>query len=354
MNQEPNQFFHKSDSLFASLMRFRKALFIISIAAAIVSAAVSMVLPKKYKANTVLFTSLTNNTTRSLVDPIYDSKDYVAFGDDKNCEQMMQIFKSADLMYAMAKKYHFYENLGLVHDGKHDWDADYKLKGYYSDNFEFEITEYQSIKITVYDVHPENAFTYASGIVHVADSIYRTVVYQRTRGTYMIVKAQYDSSRTVLKQLEDSMDFYRKQGVLSYDYQVKELTKGYADAQIKGNPNDIKAIQDKLNAFALYGRGYWDLYNALSDQYKWMLQVKQALMEAKTNMDKVIPPFFIAERPTLPDKATFPIRWLIVVVSVFAAFFFGLAFLLIYEKLSPGKPPFSQGITNQDNMSHNP
>jgi hypothetical protein len=149
------------------------------------------------------------------------------------------------------------------------------------------------------------------------------------------------------------MDFYRKQGVLSYDYQVKELTKGYADAQIKGNAGDIKAIQDKLNAFAEYGRGYWDLYNALSDQYKWMLQVKQAYMEAKTNMDRVIPPFFVAEKPTLPDKATFPIRWLIVVVSTFAAFFFGLAFLLINEKLRPIILKMSQGITKEGNTPQN-
>jgi capsular polysaccharide biosynthesis protein len=201
MDQETNQFFHKPDSLFASLMRFRKALFIISLSAAIISAIVSLILPKKYKATTTVFTSLTNNTSRSLLDPIYDSKDYVAFGDDKNCEQMMQIFKSADLMYAMAKKFHFYENLGLVKGGVRDWDADYKLKGYYGDNFEFEITEYQSIKITVYDVHPENAFTFANAVVHEADSLYRDVVSQRTRGTFLIVKAQYDSSRAVLKRL---------------------------------------------------------------------------------------------------------------------------------------------------------
>jgi len=354
MDQGTNQFFHRPESLFASLMRYKKALFIICISAAIISAIVSLILPKKYKATTILFTSLTNNTSRSLMDPIYDSKDYIAFGDDKNCEQMMQIFKSADLMYAMANKYHFYENLGLVENGKNVWDADYKLKGYYADNFEFDITEYQSIKVTVYDIHPENAYRYASGIVHIADSIYRDVVYQRARGTFMIVKAQYDSSKTVLKSLEDSMDFYRKQGVLSYDYQVKELTKGYADAQNKGNPADIKAMQDKLNAFALYGRGYWDLYNALSDQYKWMLQIKQAYMEAKTNMDRVIPPFFVAEKPTIPDKATFPIRWLIVVVSVFAAFFFGLTFLLIYEKISIKTQPLLQEITNKENSNLNP
>jgi|GEM_PF-1208299 hypothetical protein len=350
MNKEPNQFFHRSDSLFASLMRFRKALFIICVAATIVSLIVSLVLPKKYKATTVIFTSLTNNASRSLLDPMYDSKDYVAFGDDKNCEQMMQIFKSADMMFAVAKRYHLYDRLHITNAA----DKDYELKGYYSDNFEYEITEYQSIKISIYDAHPELAYQYANGVIHLADSIYRDIVSQRLHATFNIIKQQYDSSKVVLKALQDSMDFYRKQGILSYDFQIKELTKGYADAELKGNEANIKLMQEKLNAFVLYGHGFMDINAALNDQAKWMLQVKQAYMEAKANMDRVIPPFFVAEKPTLPDKATFPIRWLIVVVSVFAAFFFGLAFLLIYEKLSPGKPPFSQGITNEDNMSHNP
>ncbi|HTA83684.1 MAG TPA: hypothetical protein VK783_12140 [Bacteroidia bacterium] len=350
MNQEKNQFFHTTDSLFASLMRYRKALFIISVSAAIISIIVSLVIPKKYKATTVIFTSLTNNASRSLIDPMYDSKDYVAFGDDKNCEQMMQIFKSADLMFAVAKKYHLYDRLKIVDAG----DKDYELKGYYSDNFEYEITEYQSIKITIYDTHPELAFQYANGVIHLADSIYRDIVSQRLHATFNIIKQQYDSSKVVLKALEDSMDFYRKQGILSYDFQIKELTKGYADAELKGNEANIKLMQDKLNAFVQYGHGFMDIFAALNDQAKWMLQVKQAYLEAKTNMDKVITPFFVAEKPTIPDKATFPIRWLIVVVSVFAAFFFGLAFLLIYEKLSPKPPAFIQGTANQENTPQNP
>jgi capsular polysaccharide biosynthesis protein len=329
MERENNEFFQKSDNFFASLMKHRKSLFIISIAAALVSGGVSMILPKKYKASTVLFTSLTNSASRSLLNQTYESKDYIAFGDDKNCEQMMQIIKSGDVMYAMEKKFHLYEHYGLTKE----WDKDFMLRGDYYDNFEFEITEYQSIKITVYDQSPARAYEYANGIVKVSDSIYRSVISQRAHEAYNIVKMQYDSSKTVLKALEDSMDFYRKQGVLSYDYQVKELTKGVADAQLKGNQADIKAIQDKLNTFASYGRGYWDLYNALSDQYKWMLQVKQACMEAKTNMDRVIPPFFIAEKAVIPDKRSLPIRWIIVVISTLAAFFFGLAFLLIAEKL---------------------
>ncbi|HXB11426.1 MAG TPA: Wzz/FepE/Etk N-terminal domain-containing protein, partial [Bacteroidia bacterium] len=127
MDRENKDFFQKTEDLIGSLYKYRKALFIISLAAAIISSIVSVMLPKKYKASTVLFTSLTNNASRSLLDQTFESKDYIAFGDDKNCEQMMQIIKSADVMYAMAKKYNLYEYYGLTKD----WDKDFKLRGDY-------------------------------------------------------------------------------------------------------------------------------------------------------------------------------------------------------------------------------
>lgn len=350
MEQESNKPFHKSDALFASLIKYRKALFIISLCAAIVSGVVSVLIPSQYKATTVLFTSVTNNTPRSIIDPNYESKDYIAFGDDKNCEQMMQIVKSADVMYAMAKKYNLYEHYGI----ENYKDKDSRLRGEYADNFEFEITEYQSIKITVFDRQPVMAYMYANGIVQVADSVYRQVILQRASTAFNIVKQQYDSSRIVLKNIEDSMDFYRKKGVLSFDYQVKELTKGYVDAQIKGNPADVKLMDDKLNLFATYGRNFSDIANELNDQYKWMQQIKQSYLEAKINLDKIIPPFFVAEKAVIPDKRTFPIRWLIVVISTLAAFFFGFIFLLISEKINRREVPSLRLNPNPSNTSLNP
>ncbi|MGP8214064.1 MAG: hypothetical protein ACLQQ4_00735 [Bacteroidia bacterium] len=349
MERETNEFFQKSDVFFASLMKHRKALFIISLSAAIVSGIVSLIIPAKYKSSTVLFTSITNNTSRSLIEQNYETRDYIAFGDDKNCEQMLQVIKSADVMYAMERRFHLLEHYKLTKDQ----DKDFMLRAEYNDNFEFEITEYQSIKITVFDKSPELAYEYASGIVKVADSVYRQIILQRARTAFEIVKHQYDSAKGVLNTLQDSMNFYRKQGLLSYDNQVKELTKGYADAMNKGSQENAKIMQDKLNILANYGKGFWDLVNALGDQYGWLAQVRHAYMEAKTNMDKVIPPFFVAEQAMIPDKRALPIRWIIVVISTFAAFFFGLIFLLISEKVKMKNLQFPQK-KNQTDIFPNP
>lgn len=341
MDKEVNEFFRKSDNFVADIMKHRKALFIISVLAFIISCIVSLLLPVKFKATTVLFAAQSNNVSKSLIDAEnFDTKDYLAFGDDKNSEQMMQLLKSADVMYSVAKKFDLYDYYGI----SNKWDRNYLLKGYYDNNFQFDITEYQSIRVTVFDKNAQKAADMANGVVQIADSLYKQVILQRARVSFDIVKHQYDSSKVVLKTLQDSMDFYRRQGLLSYDYQVKELTRGYSDAEVKGNPSDIKTMEDKLKAFADYGRGYWDLYNALQDQYKWMLQLKQAYMEAKANMDRTIPPFFVVEEAVKPDKRALPVRWLVVLISTLAAFFFGLVFLLVYKKLHLIKPKTKEEV----------
>jgi hypothetical protein len=330
MEKENNPFFQNSENFVVTLFRHRKALFIISVVAAILSSGVALLLPVKYKASVILFSAQNNNISRALLEEqAYESKDYLAFGDDKNCEQMMQLLKSDDVMYALAKKYDLFNYYGLTKD----WHKNATLKDYYSENFQFDQTEYQSIKITVYDESPPKDSALAAGIADIADSIYKQIILKRAKAALEIVKHQYDSACIVLKKLNDSMNFYRKEGILSYDLQVKELTKGYADAQTKGSATEAKLMEDKLNNFAIFGSGYWDLFNDLQDQYKWMLQVKQGYLEAKANMDKVVPPFFVAEHAIKPERRSLPVRWIVVFISTLAAFFFGLVFLLITPRV---------------------
>jgi uncharacterized protein involved in exopolysaccharide biosynthesis len=65
-----------------------------------------------------------------------------------------------------------------------------------------------------------------------------------------------------------------------------------------------------------------------------MQQLKINYAQARANAEKYVSPFFIAEKAVAPDKKSYPIRWLVVVGSTFAALFFGLLALLIIHKAS--------------------
>jgi hypothetical protein len=320
-----------SDSLLAFIWSRRRHLIIICILAAICSTIVAYLIPVRYKASTILFSSLDNNIGKSLLSDEPYPKDYLSFGEEKNCEQLMQIFKSGEVMRAMDKKFNLMHYYGIPANSPEKY-ATYK--DYFYDNFSFEITEYQSIKVDVSDKNKDTAAVFANGVVEVADSLYRQIIKQRTQPALKIVKQQYDSTSKMLTTLEDSMTVLRKVGVLDYETQVKELTKGYADATVKGTPSSIQTMDDKLKLFGQYGKQYWSLYYGLFHGYKWMQQLKINYAQAKANAEKYVSPFFIAEKAVAPDKKSYPIRWLVVAGSTFAALFFGLLALLIMHKAS--------------------
>ncbi len=308
-----------------------KQLLIICLIAAISSTVVAFILPPQYKATTILFSSQDNNISKSLLNDEPYSKDYLAFGEEKNSEQMLQILKSDEVMQAINKKYNLIDLYGLSKRS----DKYAVLKDYYSNNFNSEITEYQSIKVQVYDHNPDRAALMANSMVSAADSLFRAIVHQRTEAAYRIVKQQYDSMLQVENSLEDSMNYFRKAGILNFDLQVREYTRGYSEAEVKGSPASIEALESKLKPFQQYGKQYFIIENNLIDAYKWMQQLKVNYLQAKANAEKYIPPFFVAEKAVPPDKRTYPIRWLIVAGSTMAAFFFGLAALLFINKITP-------------------
>ncbi len=317
------------NNIFSFIIKRWKPLFIICLIAIIASTIVAYLLPVQYRAVTILFSSQDNNISKSLLNDEPYSKDYLAFGEEKNSEQMLQVLKSDEVMEAINKKYDLIDLYGLSQRA----DKYSVLKDYYSNNFNFAITEYQSIKVEVYDRQPGRAAQMANSVVASADSLFRAIVHQRTEAAYLIVKQQYDSMLTVENRLEDSMNFFRNLGMLNFDFQVKEYTRGYSEAVVKGSPASIQEIESKLKPFVLYGKQYFIIYNNLIDAYKWMQQLKVNYIQAKANAEKYIPPFFVAENAIAPDKRAYPVRWLVVVGSTAAAFFFGLVVLLFIHKL---------------------
>jgi len=296
----------------------------------VLSTIISFILPEKYKATVVLFPSQNNNLSRAFLSEKADeTKDFLAFGEDNNVEQMLQVLKSDQLMFALEKRYNLIKNYGL----EKEWDKYYLFKGYYEELFSYSITQYESIEITVMDKKPEVAALMANGAAYLADSIFQGIVKQRALSAYFIVKGQFDSATALSNKLEDSMNYYRSIGILNWEYQVKELTAGYADAEVKGNAEAIKSISDKLKVFQQNGKGYWIIANELENNFIWLKQIKTSYEEAKVNAEQKIPSFFVADKAVPADRKSYPIRGLIVAGGTLAALFISLLILLIGNRL---------------------
>ena len=133
------------------------------------------------------------------------------------------------------------------------------------------------------------------------------------------------------------MNFFRSQGILNWEYQVKELTTGYSDALVKGNAEAVKTISEKLKVFQMYGKGYWIVANELENNFSWLKLVKGSMMQAKINAEQGIPSLYVADKAVKADKRTYPIRGLVIAGGTAAAVFFSLLLLLILNRIKTVK-----------------
>lgn len=329
-NEENKQDIFSSESLLAFIFRKWKPLLIIGILAMAGSVAVSLYMPEKFKAQVILFPSQNNNLSRALLSQQSDdTKDFLAFGEDNNADQLLQVLRSDALMYALEKKF----NLINYYNLQDKWDKYYLFKGYYNDLFEYSVTEYESLEITVYDHNPHMAADLANAAAFLADSIMRQILTFRAQAAYRIVKNEYDSAVAVTNRLNDSMNFYHNLGILQWPYQLKALTAGYADAVVKGNAEAIKVLSDKLKTFQQYGSGFLTLSNELEGNYEWFKQARASYMQAQINARQSIPSFFVVDKAIAADRKTYPIRGLVVAIGTFAALFFSLVVMLLMNRL---------------------
>ena len=120
--------------------------------------------------------------------------------------------------------------------------------------------------------------------------------------------------------------------ILDYELQVPEVTRGYMKALSEGRENtsgmrEIKRIYDNMMAkgaetHVLENRFSHLLYTI--DSLKFLYDIN--LSEAQ----KVITYSHVVENSLVPDKKAYPVRWLIVVFSLFSALFVALlAFMAI-------------------------
>lgn len=112
-SNETNQNIFNSENLLSFIFSKWKPLLIVGILAMAGSIVISFCLPEKFKATVVLFPAQNNNLSRSfLSEHADDTKDFLAFGEDNNADQLLQVLKSDALLEALDKKFdliHYYK-----------------------------------------------------------------------------------------------------------------------------------------------------------------------------------------------------------------------------------------------------
>src|SRR5689334_7522179 len=203
----------ESTSIFVTLVKWRKPLLITVLAAAVASCifSSSYFITPKYKSTVIFFPTATTSISRALLDEnVSEKQDLLAFGEEEQAEQMLQILNSDEIRNTIIKNYNLMEHYGINPNSEYPLT---QLINEFEDNINFRQTEYLSIRIDVMDTDPKVAASIANEIAALVDSMKTKIQRARATEAMGIVEREYISKLEQIKALEDSLKWIRNQGI---------------------------------------------------------------------------------------------------------------------------------------------
>jgi len=322
-------------SLLLFLWGKRKILISVGVIATVAAIIFSLpyFIPPKYESTVVLFPSSTNSISKALLGDNQGYKqDLLQFGEEENAEQLLQILGSSKIRNRIVQKYNLMKHYDI------DLDGQYKrtlLQKEYSSNISYRRTENMAVEITVLDIDPDTASLIANDISELLDSVKIGMQKERAMRGFEIVKREYEHLTEDIQIKEDSMTRLREKGIHDYETQAEMLNRQLA-IEIARNPksNAVKALNEKMDTLAKYGGPYVSLRDALEHDKKILSEVRAKYDNAKIDAHEELPQTFIVDRAFPAEKKTYPIRWVIVAVSLLSTLLLTAFVLIVIDGIS--------------------
>ena len=323
---------YSSKYLCRLLVEYKKPILII-LAVAVVCAVIfsgPYFITPLYKSTAVIYPTSSNSTSKVLISTTYQSeKDIMNFGEDEQTEQMLQVMNSNRVRDKVISRFNLMEHYNIKPDSKYPYT---KLNKLYDARIKFRRTEYNAVKITVLDPDPALSAQMANDIAEIFDSTMNQIQKEVAVKAFKLVEDEYNTLCQEMAQLEDSLNTLRKLGVFDYESQVEMLSQQLAVELGKGNTQGVKNIQEQLDILAEYGGASYAINERLDNDRLQLSLVKSKYEEAKMDATQDIPRKFKVTDAFQAERKSYPLRWLIVVITLLSTFLLLFFCIVIYDR----------------------
>lgn len=326
-----------SSNVVIFLYKWRKPLFIVMIVALAGSWFFSLpwFITPKYRSTVVMFPASTNSISNALLtEHSQPGEDVMSFGEDEQAEQIMQILNSNKIRDRVIRKFNLMAHYGIDSSSRFKYS---RLFNEYERNITFRRTPFMAVQISVYDTDPQLAADIANTIGDLLDSIKIEMQHKRAIQGLEIVQAEYNALKLEVNEIVDSLVALGELGINDVEYQSQVLNQQMAIAIMENNINAQRALQKRLDVLGKYGGIYLSLKNALEFKTEQLTLLQSRLKEAKVDAQEEMPQKFIVSDAYKAEKKSYPIRWLIMLVSTLSALFLTVIIIMIVEKISAAK-----------------
>lgn len=297
------------------LFKWRKTLFVLGVGAALLSIffSSSLFIAPLYRSTIIMYPASGNSVSRILLsEKTAANDDLLDYGDEMQAEQLLQVLSSKRITDKIIQKFKLDAHYGInpASDLYHT-----RLYARYDRNVSFKRTEYMAVKVSVLDEDPQLAADMANEIASLVDSAKQEMQKDRAVQGLRIVENQYFEQQKQVTALQDSLTKIRKLGVQDYESQAEMLNRQLAKEIAIGNSRGITNLRKELGVLAMYGGAYVSLSETLLNELKQLSFMKARYEEARVDATTVLPQKFIIEKAFRAERPSYPVIWLVALVS---------------------------------------
>jgi capsular polysaccharide biosynthesis protein len=286
----------------------------------------------KFKSTVIMFPASSSSISQSLLnEQSIKGQDITAFGEDDQAEQLLQILHSNKIRDKIVRRFNLMQHYGIDSTSGLKYSRLFKE---YDENITFRRTEFMAVQITVYDKDPQLAADIANTIASLLDSTKNDMMRQRSVKGFEVVKTEYESMKAEKDRIVDSLITLGSLGVNDVEYQSQVLSQQFAIAIMNGNRTAQTALQKRLDILGMYGGIYMALKNSLEFKTEQLILLETKYKQAKVDAEQNLPQKFVVSDAFRAEQKSYPIRWLIILVSTVTALFMTIIFIIVEDKIS--------------------
>jgi capsular polysaccharide biosynthesis protein len=321
MNSSINQSFE----LISFLWTKRKPIIIIGVLAALISSVVSLLIDEKFESAVILYPAKTSSVT--FIEFVSEQQSISKFGDDEEAEQMLQILESNSIRDKIIHKYDLSNHYEIDKESKY-FNSELFLK--YSESINFERNKNGAVIISVMDVSPDTAALIANDIAALFDSTKNNMIQERATADLNIKQKKLDKMQLEMKNLIDTMSILSSLGVVTNEA-YQGLTEAFVNSKDKTTKSEFKSKMEMSEKYGSTLKSFQIKSEFLSSRIATM---KTSYEQAESNANSSLTHKFLVEKAYPADRKSYPIRWLIVVMSTLCTILLASIGYLFIEKLN--------------------
>lgn len=299
-----------SSNMLQLILKWKKQLIIVLIISVASSAffSSSLFIKPKYKSTAVAY-------------PI----NLLPYGEESTTEQLLQLLQSVAVRDCVLNKLHLAQHYKI--DDSYPLGKSYVLAEW-SENVTIGKTDLESAEIKVLDTDPDTACVIVNEIVNQANLLARTLQRKSSAELIVMYKKQLNDIKNNIDSMDSAIKILRTDyGITEFDAQVKEVTRGYL--KTAGSSSNVEKMKDVeavklMRNFQEKGGEYLTLKNLINAQKTFYFKKLEEYNLVRTDMDKQLTYSNLVSKPSPANKKSYPVRWMIVLISAISSIFFAL------------------------------